>query len=230
MTLEQQLDEQIAYYRARSSEYDEWFLRQGRYDRGPELNAHWFEEVGRLTETLELFRPAGDVLELACGTGWWTERLARHAASLTAVDAAPEVLALNQARLGPGRVEYVQADLFSWRPQRQYDVVFFSFWLSHVPPERFEPFWEMVAAALRPGGRFLLFDSLPSDTSSAGNHSAPNRDETRQQRRLNDGSEHTIFKLYYEPQTLADRLGALGWHAQAGTTGQYFLYASGGRA
>jgi demethylmenaquinone methyltransferase/2-methoxy-6-polyprenyl-1,4-benzoquinol methylase len=70
------IEEQIAYYQARAGEYDEWFLRQGRYDHGPEMNARWFAEVEQVARALEAFAPAGDVLELASGTGLWTQRLA----------------------------------------------------------------------------------------------------------------------------------------------------------
>ena len=63
---------------------------------------------------------------------------------MTAVDASPEVLGINRARLREARreisVRYVEADLFDWRPDAAYDAVFFEFWLSHVPPERFERF------------------------------------------------------------------------------------------
>jgi len=141
------LAHQIAYYRARASEYDEWFLRAGRYDRGSVWNAQWFREVADLEAILTSFHSAGDVLELACGTGWWTERLARTAATLTAVDVAPEVLKLNRRRLAPQPVTYLQADLFTWEPPQRYDVVFFSFWLSHIPPDRFAGFWDLVAFA-----------------------------------------------------------------------------------
>jgi ubiquinone/menaquinone biosynthesis C-methylase UbiE len=73
----------------------------------------------------------GGVLELAGGTGWWTARLASTAAQLTVIDASPEVLAINRQRVATD-VTYVVADVFEWRPDRAYDVVFFSFWLSHV--------------------------------------------------------------------------------------------------
>ncbi len=63
------LDEQLAYYRARSGEYDEWFLREGRYDRGPEQRAEWFKEVAEVEAALHAAGPRGNVLELACGTG-----------------------------------------------------------------------------------------------------------------------------------------------------------------
>src|SRR6188508_1532178 len=105
--LDHLLAEQIAYYRARAAEYDEWFLRQGRYDHGPALNQQWFDEAQEVRLALEQFRPAGRVLELACGTGLWTQHLVRFADSVTAVDSAPEMLALNRERLGEGRVQYV---------------------------------------------------------------------------------------------------------------------------
>lgn len=222
------LQEQIAYYRARANEYDQWFLRLGRYDRGPEWNTRWFGEVEELARLLEDFGPRGDLLELACGTGWWTAQLARYADTITAVDASPEVLALNRERLGEQPVNYIHADLFDWRPDQQYDLIFFSFWLSHVPPERFEPFWELVRSSLRPGGRFFLIDSLATETSSAVDHRYHNQQESiTQVRRLNDGNEYTIYKLFYQPSALEARLKALGWEATVATTPTYFLYASG---
>jgi len=82
------LNEQMAYYRARAGQYDEWFFRQGRYDRGAKPNARWHEQVRQLRSALEGFCPAGEVLELACGTGLWTQQLAATAAGVTAVDSA----------------------------------------------------------------------------------------------------------------------------------------------
>src|SRR5262245_18844352 len=112
---EDMLQQQIAYYQARASEYDEWFLRQGRYDRGPELNRQWFQEVEQVRSTLGAFTPAGSLLELACGTGLWTQQLLGTADHITAVDAAPQALELNQQRLQSPKVTYIQADLFAWR-------------------------------------------------------------------------------------------------------------------
>src|ERR1041384_1455869 len=92
------LRQQMEYYRARAAEYDEWWRRRGRYDHGPELNAPWFIEAGEAQRALDAFRPAGHVLELACGTGIWTERLLGHAEPATAVDASAEVLEISRDR------------------------------------------------------------------------------------------------------------------------------------
>ncbi len=226
-TSTQFLDEQIAYYQARAGEYDEWFLRQGRYDRGPELNRQWAAEVVEMRQALAAFNPAGRVLELACGTGLWTEVLLRYADHITAVDAVSEVLAINRARVQSPQVEYVQADLFEWRPTERYDAVFFGFWLSHVPPERFDAFWEMVRAALVPGGRVFFVDSRYTPTSTAVDHCLGNEQDTTVTRRLNDGRTFRIVKIFYEPQALTERLARLGWQFDVRQTETYFLYGMG---
>src|SRR6185503_16254073 len=170
------------------------------------------------------FQPAGRVLELACGTGWWTEQLIGHANDLTAVDASAEVLALNAARVPDPRVRRIQADLFAWKPDDTYDVVFFSFWLSHVPPERFDGFWEMVRGALKPGGRVFFVDSLRTELSTASDHVLPPEDDIIAERKLNDGSRYSIYKIFYDPARLQARLESLGWRAHVSATSSFFLY------
>lgn len=220
------LQEQIDYYRARAGEYDEWFLRQGRYDRGQALNRQWFTEAAQVREALTAFGPTGHVLELAGGTGLWTQILAETAATLTVVDASAEMLALNQARLAGRHVDYVLADLWTWRPEAHYDAVFFGFWLSHVPPERFDDFWRLVGFCLAPGGRIFFVDSLPDETSTAVDHRLPGETATLT-RRLNDGREFQIVKVFYDPLVLEERLHAIGWQVTVQNTPSYFLYGSG---
>jgi demethylmenaquinone methyltransferase/2-methoxy-6-polyprenyl-1,4-benzoquinol methylase len=218
------IEEQIAYYQARAGEYDEWFLRQGRYDHGPEMNARWFAEVEQVARALEAFAPTGDVLELASGTGLWTQRLVATARTLTAVDSSPEVHAANQERLGGAAVRYEVADLFRWQPDRQYDTIFFSFWLSHVPPERLESFWSLVRAALAPGGRVFFVDALYEETSTAKNHQLEGPDAHAVTRHLNDGQEYRIVKVFYRPEILTEKLIEWGWRARIERTPTYFYY------
>ena len=150
------LDAQIAYYRARAAEYDAWWFRTGRFDRGvgeqrrvvrPESRP----SKGAVADMLATTRPS-TVLELACGTGLFTRHIAPRVSAVTAVDASPEVIAINRQRVAAGNVRYVEANLFAFEPDARYDCVFMSFWLSHVPHARFAPFWSMVRRALAPGG------------------------------------------------------------------------------
>lgn len=214
------LDEQMSYYRARAPEYDEWWARRGRYELGPDATRAWQHEIATVEKALEEFAATGDVLELASGTGWWTERLARCATSLTCVDASPETLLRNRARLKEAGLKlprYVEADLFRWIPDRQYDAVFFSFWLSHVPSADFAAFWAMVRAALKPGGRVFVLDE-----PAGGPY--PALETEFQQRQLNDGRRFTIVKLYYEPEELTRKLAELGWRSNFRRTPTYFFY------
>lgn len=112
----QLLDQQMAYYRARAEEYDEWFLREKRYDRGPEHRRQWFREVEEMERVLRSTVQGEEVLELACGTGLWTQRLAENNRRIVALDASPEVIAINRERVQTGNVEYSIADIFSWVP------------------------------------------------------------------------------------------------------------------
>jgi demethylmenaquinone methyltransferase/2-methoxy-6-polyprenyl-1,4-benzoquinol methylase len=224
------LQEQIAYYRARAGEYDEWFYRLGRYDRGPELNQRWFDEVKTVMEALHAAGPVDDVLELACGTGIWTEQLLKVGQQVTALDAAPEVIEINRNKLKSERVDYQQVDLFAWTPQRQYDLVFFSFWLSHVPPDKLDSFLANVAAATRPGGQIFIVDSQRIASSTAVDHPAYDPDSIEHRRSLNDGRSYTIYKVFYEVDALRETLAAAGFEAQVLMTDNYFIYAHGRRA
>jgi ubiquinone/menaquinone biosynthesis C-methylase UbiE len=115
------LQDQIDYYRARAGEYDEWWFRHGRYDRGAEFNARWHAEVETVERAVDAWlarRRPDNVLELACGTGLFTRRIAPHAARVTCVDASPEVLAINRSRVAAANVEYVEADIFEWRDRK----------------------------------------------------------------------------------------------------------------
>ena len=221
------LRQQLNYYRARAAEYDQWWLRQGRYDRGAELNARWFAEAGVVRSALTAFRPSDRVLEMACGTGIWTEQLLPFAASLTALDGSPEMLAINAARLGSAPIRYIEADLFTWEPGEQFDTVFFGFWLSHVPPDRFTEFWQLVRKCLAPGGRVFFVDSRHEPTSTATDHRLPDSDATILRRRLNDGREFQIYKVFYDPADLTRRLEEHGWQFEIRRTDNYFLHASG---
>jgi demethylmenaquinone methyltransferase/2-methoxy-6-polyprenyl-1,4-benzoquinol methylase len=227
------LHQQIEYYRARAGEYDQWWFRTGRYDRGPEFNARWNAEVETVERALGgwlVARRPRTALELACGTGLFTRRLAPRVGELTAIDASPEVIAINRGRVAADNVEYVEADLFSWRPERHYDAVFFSFWLSHVPAERFAAFWDTVAAALAPGGEAYLIDSVFDTTSTAKDHVLPARDAGVVTRKLNDGREFRIVKFFYRPDELAAKLSALGWRAAIGQTQNYFIHGHARRS
>jgi ubiquinone/menaquinone biosynthesis C-methylase UbiE len=223
------LQEQIAYYRARAAEYDEWFYRLGRYDYGDDLNTQWFREADTVRVALRALAPVGDVLELACGTGIWTEELVKIGQHVTALDASAEVLAINRSKLPDASVTYLQADLFAWEPDRAYDLVFFGFWLSHVPPDRLDEFLAKVARATRPGAHVFMVDSYPSEHSGARVNRTEVVDDVVHMRRLKDGRAFRVIKRFYEPEELQQHFARAGFDLTARVSGQFFIYASGPR-
>lgn len=201
------LAEQRAYYRAGAAEYDRPYAE--------------YEALRDLLAVVDDLPIAGDVLELACGTGQWTSRLAARARSVTAVDAATEVLAIARARTASPSVQFLEADLFEWRPPRRYDTVFFAFWLSHVPPTRLPGFWHTVAAALAPGGKAIFIDDGPA--AAAYEEVLADQPTPAALRRLNDGSQYRIVKVFHDAQTLTDDLTALGWSVRIRTMAGNFV-------
>jgi demethylmenaquinone methyltransferase/2-methoxy-6-polyprenyl-1,4-benzoquinol methylase len=198
--LEALLAEQVAYYRAVAAEYGQSAI--------PDVSERELSAAHRETlAALAAFAPTGDVLELACGPGTWTVRLARHAATVTAVDAAPEMLAIAAANVGEEHVRFLRADLFEWKPDRRYDVVFFAFWLSHVPLEKFQSFWSLVADCLKPTGRVFFVDDgyRTSDELIDGEQSTTIR------RRLADGTRFRAVKVPLRPAELEREVARLGW-------------------
>jgi SAM-dependent methyltransferase len=208
------LAEQVAYYRARAQEYDETWRR----GHDPELIA-----------ALDAAMPRGRVLELACGTGAWTQSLVRHpVASILAVDAAPEMLAIHAERVPDPRITRLRADIFRWHPSDRFDFVTFAAWLSHVPPARFASFWAMVASALADDGRVFLVDQGVRGMTLERPSADP--DYPTVKRPLPDGSVMTAVKVYHRPATLAATLTELGWRVRWGLVHNGLFWAEASRA
>jgi demethylmenaquinone methyltransferase/2-methoxy-6-polyprenyl-1,4-benzoquinol methylase len=210
------LAEQLAYYRARAPEYSKTAIPE--FPVGDLATAR-----DAVVATLDAFAPRGEVLELACGPATWTRELLRHATMVTAVDGAPEMLALAARRVGDARVRWVQADIFAWEPDQRYDVVFFGFWLSHVPMERFDAFWALVGRCLKPGGRVAFVDDAyrTADELVNGDASAIIR------RRLTHGRAFQAVKVPHSPDRLEHRLRELGWAIDVRYVARPFFWGAG---
>jgi cyclopropane fatty-acyl-phospholipid synthase-like methyltransferase len=226
----QVLDEQLAYYRARAPEYDQWFERVGRYDHGPEHTRTWHVEVATVRGWLRDLQLAGrDVLELAPGTGIWTEVLLDDGATVTAVDGALEMLAQLRARVGARPLSTVHADLFDWTPPRAFDAIVSCFFMSHVPDERFDAFAAFLHSALHPDGQLFLLDGLREPTSAAVDHVLPERSTQTMLRQLDDGRTFTIVKRFREDDELVDAGARHGLKVTVRRTPTFFQVATGSR-
>jgi SAM-dependent methyltransferase len=212
----------LAYYEARAPEYDDWYLRRGRYERGPIHDAAWNAELDIAGRWLDELPIRGEIVELAAGTGWWSPLLASKG-ELSLYDGTAAPLERARERLVAHQLRAHLHVRDAWaEPDRQVDAVFTGFWLSHVPRARLAEFLGVVRRWLKPGGRFAFIDSLPDEQSSATDHPAPADDASV--RHLNDGREFTIVKVYYAPADLEAALAEVGFvDARVTTTGRFFL-------
>lgn len=204
------IDEQIAYYRARAAEYDATST--------PEDDP-FADASDRIRAALREFEPRGRVLELAAGTGQWTRILAEYADILVVTDSSPEMLELNRAKVGERGIDYRVADAFALDASHDYDVVFFGFFLSHVPGTRFEAFWDVVDGLLAPGGRAFFVDEA---AHGLWDEDWIDRDAGIVRRPLTDGRVHRAVKVLWTPADLEQRLGELGWDASVTAEGPFY--------
>lgn len=190
------LADQIDYYRHRAGEYDATAYGDVAAARN------------RIARLIAGMRPTGHLLEIACGTGLWTEALAELADTVTAIDAAPEVVEIASDRVRSAKVSFEVADVFSWTPGTRFDVIFFSAWLSHVPTDRFDQFWQLLRGLLAEDGRVLFIDEHVDERGKEAY--VAGRDEIVE-RRLRDGGTFRVIKNFVDPQRLELRLRRLGW-------------------
>jgi SAM-dependent methyltransferase len=216
--------EQQEYYEQRAAEYDDWWLRRGRYDTGPAENAIWAAELAEVAAALDALDVRGSVLELAPGTGQWSRLLLPRCSSLTLVDGSPAMLAHNPAARDP-RARTVVADLFEWTTDERFDVVAFGFWLSHVPEPLLGGFLRRVAGWLKPDGRLFYVDSRPY--ASRVSPALVATDGDLHTRRLADGREFTVVKAFRDRDRMQTAFTQAGLRAEVCETPTLFQYAAG---
>ncbi len=217
----------IAYYQARAPEYDDWYLRRGRYEHGPIHDTAWNAELDAAGRWLDGLPLRGRIVELAAGTGWWSPLLASKAAELWLYDAAEAPLERARERLVAHGLRAHIHVRDAWAPPEgdPADALFAGFWLSHVERAQTGAFLDVAGRWLGPGGRIALIDSLPDARSGAVDHPAPAAD--RAVRRLADGREFTIPKVYRTPHEIGAALSAAGFRDVAvTTTGRFFVLAT----
>lgn len=189
------------YYARRAGEYEQIYLK-------PERRA----ELARLRSIVARELAGHTVLEVACGTGYWTKALCRSAVRVVATDAVREVLEIARRKpLRAERVLFVQAD--AWHlpvvPGR-FDGVFAGFWWSHLERTRVGEFLATLRDGVGRGVRCLVVDNLFVEGSSTPIERRDEAGNTYQLRRLADGSVHEVLKNFPSHIELGEAAAAVG--------------------
>jgi len=138
------------------------------------------------------------VLEIACGTGWWTPHGARRAASWLASDVNPETLAIARAKPMPAGVRFAEVDAYTLAglDGQRFDAAFAGFWWSHVPLARLGGWLARLHERLDAGARVVLLDNRYVEGNSTPISRRDADGNTYQQRTLPDGSVHEVVKNF----------------------------------
>ena len=176
------------YYDRRAHEYDDWWVGSGVFAGRPRPG--WSEEVDELISVMRALPPAR-TLDVACGTGFLTRHLPGE---LVALDQSEAMVAVASERM-PG-LRVVQGDAVPLPfADAEFGRVFTSHFYGHLLPGERERFLD---EARRVGGELVVVDAARREDVPPEEH---------QERVLKDGSRHTVYKRFFEPDELAAELG-----------------------
>jgi demethylmenaquinone methyltransferase/2-methoxy-6-polyprenyl-1,4-benzoquinol methylase len=175
-----------SYYAARASEYDRVYLKPERQF-----------DLRQIEQWLPSVLAGATVLEVACGTGYWTRFLAPVASAVVALDSSPETLRIARERVVAPNTEFHVGDAYALpRFGHSFSAAFAGFWFSHVPLERRREFLLGLNSALAPRARVVLLDNLFVAGSSSAITERDANGNTYQRRSLSDGSIHRVLKNF----------------------------------
>jgi len=199
------------YYAARAKEYDQIYAKPERQT-----------DLRLIEQWLPARFEGARVLEIACGTGYWTQFFAPVAKSVLGVDASAETLQIAQARPTNESVQWLVGDAYALpSPPEPYDAAFAGFWFSHVPLARQQEFLLGLNKTLRSGARVVMLDNLYVEGNSTPLTEPDLEGNTYQIRKLADGSTHRVLKNYPNEFDLCELVAPFGENA-AYTTWQYY--------
>jgi len=189
----------VQYYRRRTQEYDRIWQRDD-----PLRQAEQTAVADALKDCLQ----HRHVLEVACGTGFWTGFAAEVAASVCAIDVAPEMLALAQARkLPPQCVQFRLGDAYALdKIPGDFDAGLANFWFSHIPKAQLQEFLTGFHRRIGAGAVVFMADNVYVPGIGGELMTHPGVADTYKLRELADGSKHQVLKNYYDAEEIREVL------------------------
>lgn len=207
------MDNLPSYYAKRAAEYERIYAK-------PERQADLRTLEARIGKMLS----GRKVLELACGTGYWTDVFAAHAAQVTALDLNEEMLEIARSKKNVAKVQFVRGSAYEIPDfGRAHDALFAGHWWSHVQLERLDAFLEAATRAVAPGALMAFFDNRYVAGSSTPISRRDAKGNTYQARKLDDGSGHEVLKNFPAESELIQRASRHGWGANVELLPHYWL-------
>jgi demethylmenaquinone methyltransferase/2-methoxy-6-polyprenyl-1,4-benzoquinol methylase len=204
----------VKYYADRAQEYERIYAKPERQD-----------DLRRLGTFLERTFAGVHVFEVACGTGYWTEIVARSASSVLATDINEEVLAIARSKpIDPRKVMFSREDAYALpaSPGR-FTGGLAAFWWSHVPRRRLHGFLVGFHRVFSQGARVVFIDNAYVEGSSTPISRANESGDTCQIRKLDDGSVHEVLKNFPTESELRAAVGGMAMEVQVEFLRYYWI-------
>ncbi|MGZ5249893.1 MAG: class I SAM-dependent methyltransferase [Caldimonas sp.] len=202
-----------SYYAERAAEYDRVYDKPERQD-----------DLRALKRRLPPLFSGTRLIEVACGTGYWTQFIAPGAREVVALDAATETLAIARGRVG-ANVEFLVGDAYDLPGDRGlFDAAFAGFWFSHVARRRRREFLEGLGRVLVPSAQVVLLDNRYVEGSSLPIAERDAEGDTWQTRTLSDGSVHRVLKNFPTETELRELVAGLGESAVIENFEYYWVF------
>lgn len=184
------------YYSNRAKVYEEVYFRDDPIRQ---------TELLQVKDALKEKFAGKNVLEVACGTGYWTQYVAETARHITAIDYSEDVLSIaKEKQLLASNVSFVQGNAYKLNQfAKTFNGAYANFWFSHIPKENIFSFLKQFHEVLEPGSVVCMVDNMFNEGIGGTLISKPSDDNTYKIRSLADGEQYEIIKNYYSKEELS---------------------------
>ncbi|MCP4764301.1 MAG: methyltransferase domain-containing protein [archaeon] len=174
------------YYATRAKEYEKIYLKPERQN-----------DLKLIRNKLKELFTKKDVLEIACGTGYWTKSIAKVARSIEAVDINSEVLEIAKTKGIQGNISFIQDDVFLLKKiKNKYNAGFGGFWWSHLLKSQIQDFIKVFNSKFQPGALVVFIDNNYVEGSNTPISKTDNEGNTYQIRQLESGKTYEVVKNF----------------------------------
>lgn len=190
----------VSYYSDRANEYEKVYFNPDEQDDLREAEKIFLDLFSQKT-----------VLEIACGTGYWTERIAQTASSIYATDINQSVIEIAKARQ-KNNITFATADMYHFTHDENFEAVFGGFIWSHILLQELDRFIDKIESFLKPNGTIVFIDGNPVKGTNHDLKNISKTDDygnTYQTRKLENGTSHLVLKNFPTKDFLIQKLSRI---------------------
>ncbi|MGP8215301.1 MAG: class I SAM-dependent methyltransferase [Bacteroidia bacterium] len=176
----------VAYYAERAKEYEKIYEKPERQS-----------DLSAASELLQNIFLNKNLIELACGTGYWTQRIAKCAGNVIATDINAPVIEIAKTKVyEKNNVDFSIADIFNYSLEQPHDNLFAGFIWSHIKLQELGSFIDALHCFVKPGGLVAFIDNNYVEGSSLPVVCTDEHGNKYQERELENGKKYSIVKNF----------------------------------